>query len=365
MTDQAPAASPVRYLSTLAFDDDFLDTIRAVSPLVVVEQITADAATDIPDARWAQIDVLHTSSVFPPPGIATSLRWIQLDTSGADHLAAQPVWRSEAAITTLGGVGPVAMAEYVMFSVLGMAHRLPALVSARNDRTWPAPREGAALFTPAPVRGTTMAVIGYGRIGREIARVAAVFGIKVVGLSRRGHVPTHGDGGQYDGRRVVARPGPLATRGVATGEPIVPGEDQVVIVGTDRLDDVLELADWVVVVLPRTPETVGILDAHRLARCKAGAVLINASRGGIVDESALLAALRTGRLAGAALDVFDTEPLGEDSAWWSEPGVFVTPHVGGLTPDYRAHVEHIVTENLRRFLSGSRLMNEVDRTRGY
>src|SRR4051794_31623286 len=121
MSSDARVEQSVRYLSTLAFDDEFLDHVRAVSPRVVVQQITTDSAADIPDMLWTQIDVLHTSVVFPPPGIDCPARWIQLDTSGVDHLAGQPVWDSKAAITTLGGVGPVAMAEYVMFSVLGMA----------------------------------------------------------------------------------------------------------------------------------------------------------------------------------------------------------------------------------------------------
>jgi phosphoglycerate dehydrogenase-like enzyme len=89
------------------------------------------------------------------------------------------------------------------------------------------------------------------------------------------------------------------------------------------------------------------------------------SRGGIVDEHALLEALRSDRLSGAVLDVFDTEPLDPQSVWWTEPKVILTPHVAGLTPDYGAHVEHILTENLRRFLAGSPLMNVADRVRGY
>jgi phosphoglycerate dehydrogenase-like enzyme len=365
MSGLAPAERPVRYLSTLAFDDEFLQRIRDVSPRVVVEQITADSAADIPAALWGRIDVLHTSAVFPPDGVPCSADWIQLDTSGADHLADQPVWRSNATITTLGGVGPVAMAEYVMFSVLGLAHRLPALVAARSDRSWPPPRTAAALLTPAPIRGTTMAIIGYGRIGQEISRVAAAFGVSVIGVRRSGHLPAEPAGAHYDGRHVAGRPIAPRTSGVEPDVAITPVADHVVVVDASRLDDVLEQADWVVVVLPRTPQTRGMFDANRFARLKPGAMLVNASRGGIVDERAMLVALRDGRLAGAALDVFDAEPLPPDSVWWSEPGVFVTPHVAGLTPDYRAHVEHIVTENLRRFLSGTPLMNEVDRTRGY
>lgn len=364
-TEVAEIDRPVHYLSTLAFDESFLDRIRAVSPRLIVRQITANSVDDIPAEVWAEIDVLHTADVFPPAELAPSMRWVQLDTSGADHLAGQPVWSSGAAITTLGGVGPVAMAEYVMFSLLALAHRLPELVKARNRRWWPEPSAAAALFTPAPVRGTTMAVLGYGRIGQEIGRVACAFGIHVIGMTRTGRVAVEPSESTYDGRRVAARPASQNPIMVAPDEPIPEHRADVVVVGTQRLDEVLALADWVVVVLPRTPETIGLLSAHRFARFKSGAVLINVSRGGIVDEAALLDAVRSGRLGAAAVDVFDAEPLAPESAWWTEPGVLVTPHVAGLTPDYGAHVEHIVTENLVRFLSGSRLMNEVDRTRGY
>lgn len=355
----------VHYLSTLAFDEEFLDRLRAVSPLLTVEQITAGSPEDIPPQVWAQVDILHTSSVFPSARCAPALRWIQLDSSGADHLRGQPIWDSDISITTLGGVGPVSMAEYVTFSVLALAHRLPALVETRNARLWPDPGPGAQRFTPAPVRGTTMVILGYGRIGQEIARLAAPFGIRVIGVSRGGVQDTSQELLRYDGRRVAARPAAPRHRTVDSSAPVVATVDQVALVAADRLDEVLGLADWLVVVVPHTPDTHRMLDARRLGRVKPGAMLINVSRGGVVDESALLGALRSGRIAGAALDVFESEPLPATSPWWTEPGVLLTPHVGGLTADYGAHVEQIVTGNLERFLAGGTLLNVVDRGRGY
>lgn len=355
--------TPLRYLSTLAFDEKFLDRIRAVSPRIVVQQITAESADDIPEHVWAQVDVLHTSAVFPPPGSAPALSWIQLDTSGADHLAGQPVWDREAKITTLGGVGPVAMAEYVMFTLLGMAHRLPELITAKSNKSWPSAGAAATLFTPAPVRGSTVVIIGYGRIGQEIGRVASAFGIRVIGVSRGGRTDPRKGTVAYDGRQVTSRPQTASP--IAAGARIEPQDAHVVLIDAERLDEALPLADWLVVVVPRTAETAGLLDERRFSLLKPGAMLINVSRGGVVDETAMLDALRSGRLAGAVVDVFQSEPLEPESPWWTEPKVFLTPHVAGLTPDYRAHVEHIVTDNLRRFLAGLPLMNEIDRTRGY
>lgn len=357
--------APIRYLSTLTFDDSFLDRLRAVSPEVIVEQFPAETADDIPANVWSRTDVLHTSRVFPPLGMSPHLRWIQLDTSGADHVRVHPVWKTEVAITTLGGVGPVAMAEYVMFSVLGMAHRLPALIAARSARQWPSPPRSTGLFTPAPVRGTTMVIAGYGRIGREISRLAPVFGIRVIGVARGGPEGSASEREQYDGRRVANRPDGPVPRFVEPLTPLATADDEVMVVPTQRLDEALALADWLVVVLPHTEETHGMLDGDRLRKLKSGAVLINASRGGIVDEGALLTMLRSGLLAGAVLDVFGNEPLQTSSPWWDEPAVFLTPHVAGLTPDYDAHVEYLVTENLRRFLRGASLLNLLDRKRGY
>ena len=356
---------PLRYLSTLRFGDDFLDRLRAVSPALSVQQVPAAAAADIPTELWAQVEVLHTSGVLPPAGAAPALRWVQLDTSGVDHVRSEWLWHSDIAITTLGGVGPVAMAEYVMFSVLGLAHRLPALVKSRRRRRWPAPADSASIFTPLPVRGTTMVILGYGRIGQEVARLAVPFGIRVVGVTRTGVTEPAAAEHRYDGRWVASRPAALTVRAAEAAGAVTSEDGAVTVVGQDRLDEALGVADWVVVVLPRTPETIGLINAARLATFKPGAVLVNASRGGIVDEGALLDCLRRGTLGGAMLDVFDSEPLGAESAWWREPGVFLTPHVAGLTPDYAAHVEHIVTENLSRFLAGRPLLNVVDRAKGY
>ncbi len=358
---------PVHYLSTLSFDAPFLDRLQTLSPRVQVEQITAATAADIPPETWASVDVLHTAGVFPPPGAAPRLAWIQLDTSGVDHLLDHPVWQTDVPITTLGGVGPVTMAEYVILAVLGLAHRLPALIECRADRRWPAPSSSAATLTPAPVRGTTMVILGYGRIGEEIARLALPFGVRVIGVNRSGVLASDLPAPRYDGRVVDARPAAPAVRPTDSSAAIsfaAAGGD-VVLAGLDRLDEVLAFADWLVVVLPRTGQTVGLIDASRLARLPAGAMVVNASRGGIVDEGALLSALRSGRVAGVVLDVFDEEPLDFTSPWWDEPGVFITPHVAGLTSAHAAHVEKIVAENVRRFLAGEPLCNVVDRARGY
>jgi phosphoglycerate dehydrogenase-like enzyme len=336
-----------RYLSTLTFSDEWLDALRERVPGVEVLQIPAEKATGIPVELWQSVDVLHTSAVLPDPADTPRLRWIQLDTSGVDHVRDHAVWTSEhIEICTIGGVSPVPLAQYVLFCLLGFAHRMPAMLAVRDSHSWPTAAERWRAFLPAPLDGATLAIVGYGRIGREIGRLARAHNMTVVGMNRSGRRPDPASAGQIE---------------FATGTD----DDGIEVVGPQDLHALLGRADYVVVVVPLTDETRSLLDAPAIAAIKPGAVLINVARGGIVDEAPLRAALRSGALAGAALDVFDDEPLPPDSPWWTEPNVFVTPHVSGLAPRYFEQVLEIVSTNLRRFVGGEPLLNRVDRERGY
>ncbi|SHF55091.1 Phosphoglycerate dehydrogenase [Jatrophihabitans endophyticus] len=345
----------MRYLSTLAFPPAWLDELRAAVPGVDVVQLPAASAADVPADVWRGVDALHTSSVLPEPGDAPRLRWVQLDTSGVDHVRDTALWRSDVEITTIGGVSPVPLAQYVLFCILGFAHRLPAMLDVRAARHWPTAQVRWDAFLPAALDGATVAIVGYGRIGREIGRLARTHGMSVVGVTRSGRRPDPAGAGQVE-------------FGVAAGgfavDPTADDAD-VRVVGPELLADVLATADYLVVVVPLTEHTRGLIGRRTLAALKPGAVVINVARGGVVDESALLHALRSGAVAGAALDVFDEEPLPPTSPWWHEPNVLVTPHVSGLAPRYFEQVRRIVTDNLRRFVDGAPLLNRVDRERGY
>ena len=346
MSDQH-VGEPVRYLSTLSFDEDWLARLQAAVPEVEVRQIPARSPAEVPSSVWAEVDVLHTSAVFPAPAAAPSLRWIQLDTSGVDHVSAEPIWASDVAVTTIGGVSPVPLAEYVLWAILGTAHRLPQLRQVTTSREWPDPTSRWQRFLPASLPGATLVVVGYGRIGREIGRLADAFGMKVVGVTRSGSA----------GRAEA----PL----LADFAPSRHSPDPAQIVGPERLQEVAATADYLVVIVPLTPETRNLVDAEVIAGLKPGAAVINVARGGIVDEQALAAALRSGAISGAVLDVFEVEPLPPTATWWDEPNCFVTPHVAGLAPLYSDQVLDLVSSNLRRFVNGEPLLNLVDRERGY
>lgn len=326
----------VNVLSTMKFGEDWLGALAGDDARVEILEIPAERADELPSVVLREVEVMYTSLAFPTKKQAPKLRWVQLDTSGADHVRGTPVWENGAVtITSIGGVSPRPMAEYVMAMVLGFAHRLPNAARMRARRHWPTHRERWELYGPLPVRGSRMAIVGYGRIGRGIARSARAFGIEVVGVCRTG--------------------------GRAYGEEV----EGVEVVSVEHLNEALTAADWVVVCAPGTPETMGLIGAAQFAAMKEGTYLVNVSRGGVVEEEDLLAALDSGRLAGAALDVFESEPLPDCSPMWDDLRLILTQHIAGLACDYRERVRNLFEENLARYLAGEPLMNVIDRRLGY
>jgi phosphoglycerate dehydrogenase-like enzyme len=204
-----------------------------------------------------------------------------------------------------------------------VTQRVPAYLDAQRRRRW------MPDILPKRLGGTTMAIVGLGDIGREIARTARAVGMRVIGVSR-------------SGRKL-----PEAHR----------------VYRVSALARVLGEADWVVVVVPLTADTQGLIGEAELAAMRASAWLINVARGAVVDETALVAALRTRRIAGAVLDVFATEPLPADHPLWNLDNVVVTPHISG--PSIPEEIAPVFGDNLRRFLAGRPLQNIVDRRRGY
>jgi phosphoglycerate dehydrogenase-like enzyme len=215
------------------------------------------------------------------------------------------------------------MSEYVLGWCSWVTQRVETYRAAQGQRRW------IDDVLPDRLRGKTMTLVGVGDIGREIARVARAVGMHVIGVSRSGH--------RVPAVEHVYRPGYL-TRALAA-------------------------ADFVVVVVPLTPKTRGLIDERALAAMRPGAWLINIARGAVVDEAALLAALQARRLAGAILDVFATEPLPAEHPLWALDNVVVTPHVAG--PSTAEEIAPIFNDNLARWLRGRPLQHVVDRTRGY
>lgn len=248
---------------------------------------------------------------------APRLRWLHTFSAGVDHPWFQALRARGIRLTTSSGAHAVPIAHTVLLYLLALSRGLPAWMDAQRRRGW----------EPHPVvelPGLVLGVVGLGPIGLEVARLGAAFGMRVIGVRRtpRGDEP--------------CETWPLA-----------------------RLDELVALADALVLALPLTDGTRHLLDAARLARMKRGAWLVNVGRGALVDEAALVEALREGRLGGAGLDVFETEPLPPESPLWEMPNVIVTPHSSGNTPGNLVRATGIFLDNLGRFVRGEPLRNEV------
>jgi phosphoglycerate dehydrogenase-like enzyme len=257
-------------------------------------------------------------------GRAPGLRWVQATAAGAGQqvraagLSADDVRR--VAITTASGVHAGPLAEFVLLGLLAFAKDLPRLEADKAARRW----------THRPVRelrGATLVVVGLGEIGRAVARLAAELGMRVIGVSR---------GGDARGHPVAAMHTP------------------------DRLHLALAGADALVVTLPLTDATRGMVDRAALASLAEGAIVINVGRGAVLDEDALVELLRSGHLAGAALDVFATEPLPPESPLWELGNVLITPHTAALSVHENERIVELFADNLRRYLAGEPLRNRVD-----
>lgn len=337
----------IRVLLTVRLSDDQLEALRDVSERVELLVHPAADARDVPDEMWAAAHVLYTTDVVPEPEQAPHLRWIHTHWAGVERLLDQPILQTEdVLLTTSSGIHAPNMAEYAFMMMLAFGHRLLTMQAHQRDRNWPAGGD-RRMFLPQPLRGSTVGIVGYGSIGREIARVAQVFGMEVLAVKRDVRQPVEHD--------CYVLPGCGDPEGVYFHRLYPP----------EALTSMVRDCDFVVVIVPLTESTRGMVSAAVFEAMKPEAVLINLSRGGVVDEEALLQALEQGQIAGAASDVFASEPLPDDSPLWTAPNLIISPHVAGMMPDYNEKAAALFVENLRRYLARKDLLNLVDRTRGY
>jgi phosphoglycerate dehydrogenase-like enzyme len=250
------------------------------------------------------------------------LRWIQALGTGVDGIVDRPPFREGVLVTNMHGLHGDSVPEAAIMLMLALARDLPRALRQRNARKW-------ERYPSQLLKGKTVGIFGVGAIARSLAPKCRSFGMTVVGITS---APRAMEG--FD--RMVHR---------------------------DDLESAVRELDFLVLLTPYTPETHGIVGAKMLAAMKPSAFLVNLARGGIVDEDALVGALREKRLAGAALDVFAAEPLPEDHPLWSMDNVIVTPHLGGFHDQYAEEALPTVVENFRKFLAGDldKMKNVVKR----
>jgi phosphoglycerate dehydrogenase-like enzyme len=258
------------------------------------------------------------------------LRWIQASSSGiGEWVRKLDIVDSPIVVTNAAGLHSVALAEFVVFVMLYFARRWPDMVADQRAHRW----ERCAIDT---LEGKTLGIVGLGNVGRTIAQMAQPFGVRVIGS-----------------RRSPSEQSSTETSGVST------------MYGPEGLTTLLSESDYVVLIVPHTAETVGLLGAAELACMRPGAVLINIARGSVVDEQAMVEALRSGHLGGAALDVVAREPLAADSPLWDMPNVVLTPHSMSTATSENARLTDLFADNLRRYVNGEPLRNVIDKVRGY
>jgi phosphoglycerate dehydrogenase-like enzyme len=278
---------------------------------------------------------------------APRLRWVHSATAGVERVLTPAALHRGLTITNARGVFSRPIAEYVITMVLAVSRRLPGILELQRERTWQ-PLEGVEM------RDVTIGIAGYGSIGRAVASLAASFGARVVATRRRPDEPRglewHDSGG-------AGEPGESPSN-----DPDGAGE---LLGGPDALPRLLAESDFVVLALPLTPETEGVIDDAALASIKRGAWLINIARGRLVDDRALERALRRGQLGGAVLDTFREEPLPRESPLWDVPNLIVTPHTSWSTGGAIDRSIALFCANLERYRAGEPLLNVVDAERGY
>ena len=303
-----------------------IDELRTLFPEI---EITTTQPDDLVDALETADAVVAWR--IPEEAIqnARNLKWIHRGAAGVEDLITPTLLDSDIILTNSSGVHATNIAEHVLACMLAFARRLPKLLGMQRNHVW----EGRKIVGVFELGGQTMALAGLGEIGQAVATRAQALGMSTIGVRRNPELP---------------RP-----NGVDT------------LLSLERWHEALGSAHHVVNSLPLTPATRGYFDAAAFEAMRPGAYFYNVGRGKTVDTEALVAALEKGKLAGAALDVTDPEPLPGNSPLWDMPNVIITGHTAGKTPNMWPRVFKLVETNLRRYQAGDPLVNVVDVESGY
>ena len=307
---------------------------------VLVDRLAAELNRErdrqVPDVEedlntmLAQAEVIFGELLFPENlfSRAPRLKWIHIESTGIDRYLPTEIFDGNAIITSSRGAVAIPIAEHVLGFILMLAKNAPRLLSNKQKRRWDR-------FTNSELRGRTVGIIGLGTTGMEVARLAKGIGMKVIATKRSA---------------------PKRESNITEVDELYPHGD---------LYQMLSTSDFVVIAVPLTMETRKMIGVEELRLMKPTAYLINVARGQIVDQSALIRALREGWIAGAGLDVFETEPLPTDSELWELPNAILSCHIAGWSDKRSQRIIGLFCENLRRYLAGEQLLNVADRQKGY
>jgi phosphoglycerate dehydrogenase-like enzyme len=351
----AIAVSPILSARIRAQD---LERIQAVAPGSRIVNLSVEGLADGPvdDVEvllrgWLVAEAFDRLLVRAP-----HLTWVHSATSGVERALTPAALARDVLVTNARGVFSRPIAEHVLLMILAVSRHLPQLLELQRERTWQ-PLEGREL------RELTIGIVGYGSLGRSVASLASAFGARVIAMRRRP------DAADASGAGALGASGPSGgapgTSSADDGDvfPFEPRLDRIV--GPDGLRDLLTESDIVVLAAPLTPETEGMIDEAAVAAMKRDAWLINVARGRLIDDTALIRALRENRIGGAALDAFRDEPLPQSSPYWELSNVILTPHTAWSSARVLDRSVDLFCDNLVRFSRGEPLRNVVDPTAGY
>jgi phosphoglycerate dehydrogenase-like enzyme len=318
-------------------EEEILRRIRSVSPRIRVNDgsvlVFAELRGD--ESKKAELDALlaDTEVIFgfvPPKNVmarAPKLKWMQATSAGVDRHQGTEIWKSNVILTGVSGIHATPISEFVLGQMLMFAKSTPLSFKMKQTREW-------QRYMVHTLRNRTVGIIGLGHIGREVARLAKAFGMKVIAT-----------------RRSAKQAG--KARNVDLLFP------------TNRMKELLAESDYVVLTLPLTPETRHIIGEAEFKAMKSTACIINIGRGSLIDQEALIRALEAKQIAGAGLDVVTPEPLPRESRLWDFDNVILSPHISGGMEDYMIHATELFCENLKRYLNGKKLLNVIDKNKGY
>jgi phosphoglycerate dehydrogenase-like enzyme len=345
----------VNVLSVMQLKECHLDRIRSVSPRLRVRQIPS-RQNQVDSRNLEDVEVLYGDAVPSQLDRAPRLRWIQLNSAGIGAPYDAPVMQSDIILTTTSGIHAWPIGEYVFSVVLAFTRRLFEIHRYQSLRGWPdnwwyelpiSEDERPHTIGIQGLRDKTMGIVGYGSVGREIGRLAKAFGMRVLAGIRPSRTDMKDGGYRIPG----------------TGDPDGSCVDEVF--AMPQLTQMLARCDFVVISVPLTPDTKGLIGRAELEAMKPTAYLINVSRGQVMDEPALIQALKEWSIAGAGLDVFWEEPLPASSEFVDLDNVILSSHLASATARYDDMATQLFAENLRRYLAGEPLLNVVDKHVGY
>lgn len=337
----------ISILATIDLSEEAREHVGGTAKKVNLTVIPPSKPEDIPQEVWQETDVLITRSFLPDPELVPNLRWVQFFSAGIDPHLDHPLFKEKGVIaTSMSGAIAWQIGEYVLMTLLAFGQKLPKLIRNQRDKHWSTGSEKWQNLMPLELRDSTVGIIGYGSIGRQVARLLVPFGATVL-AAKKDVMHPEDQGYIRDGM----------------GDPHGDFFDRLY--PPEALQSLLSECDFVVLTLPLTEGTHHIIDEGAFNAMKPSAYLVNVGRGELIDQGALVTALRTKQIAGAALDVFEEEPLPQNSPLWEMENVIITPHISGLSKHLEEEMVTLFVENLNRYLSELPLYNRIDLNKGY